>query len=266
MRRLHCAAPAREYSKHNSSVAAGSRISITAGSAYLMSKESFGVFSNAEPALQGGANDVFPKSGQSEPPAIGAVDSGNDSFDPFGIAALSQSATVRVSPMAEEEVKKAAEEGDLTQLQALLQKNATVIHFKTVKKRSLLHITCARGYLDMTKYLVECGLDVNTSDMYGVTPLHSACLNGQAEIVRFLTQDVEANMQAQNAQGDTPLHFACSTGQVAVVRLLTTDDLDPGRVTETLRVQNKNTKAKKQYLHMGQQHHQNYHDHYCYVK
>jgi ankyrin repeat protein len=41
-------------------------------------------------------------------------------------------------------------------------------------RRNLLHFAAKSGYLDAVKFLVSIGLDINTSDRWGATPLNYA--------------------------------------------------------------------------------------------
>jgi ankyrin repeat protein len=53
--------------------------------------------------------------------------------------------------------------------------------------------------------LGELGLDVNSPDSYGDTPLHFAVLNNRIHSVNFLLS-LGAEVEVCNVDGDTPLH------------------------------------------------------------
>ncbi|KPP73038.1 ankyrin repeat domain-containing protein 27-like [Scleropages formosus] len=59
------------------------------------------------------------------------------------------------------------------------------------------------------------GLDVNSSNPDGVTPLHVAAQHGHASLVRLLAQR-GAGVNARNSQSATPLHLACQNGHCQV--------------------------------------------------
>uniref|UniRef100_A0A8C9T0X1 Ankyrin repeat domain 27 n=1 Tax=Scleropages formosus TaxID=113540 RepID=A0A8C9T0X1_SCLFO len=63
------------------------------------------------------------------------------------------------------------------------------------------------------------GLDVNSSNPDGVTPLHVAAQHGHASLVRLLAQR-GAGVNARNSQSATPLHLACQNGHCQVVTSL----------------------------------------------
>ena len=51
---------------------------------------------------------------------------------------------------------------------------------------NLLHVTARLGLKDIVEMLLEAGMDVNTRDQLGATPLIAACRGGQADIVSLL--------------------------------------------------------------------------------
>lgn len=76
---------------------------------------------------------------------------------------------------------------------------------------TMLHITCKYGHVDIVRYLVERGSDINALNAYDDTPLHFACENGIMELVTCLLEH-GANVNAVNMDGKTPLHIACEYG------------------------------------------------------
>ncbi len=57
------------------------------------------------------------------------------------------------------------------------------------------------------KYLKSVGADINAKDNDGWTPLYSASLRGQLEVVKYL-KSVGADIHAKSNDGETPLHSA----------------------------------------------------------
>ena len=60
-------------------------------------------------------------------------------------------------------------------------------------------------------------------DSSGNTPLHEACVLGDASIVRVLLEH-SANVRAWNCQNETPLHTACKEGFVGIVEAIVDHD------------------------------------------
>ena len=55
------------------------------------------------------------------------------------------------------------------------------------------------------------------------TALHSASMNGQAEVVRLLLAHPAINFNCKTSAGSTPFFLACMRGQVSVVSVLLKD-------------------------------------------
>jgi ankyrin repeat protein len=103
------------------------------------------------------------------------------------------------------------------------------------------HVT-PQQRLDITKFLVEKGADVNApwgsninamsgaAHMIGTTPLMFASMKGEARMVKFLL-DKGADAKAANASGQTALHFAAQRGHHSVVELLLKAKVNVNAVT-----------------------------------
>ncbi|CAJ0914915.1 unnamed protein product, partial [Ranitomeya imitator] len=86
-----------------------------------------------------------------------------------------------------------------------------------------LHLASAKGYLTITKLLMEEGVkaDVNAQDNEDHVPLHFCSRFGHHEIVRYLLQDnADVQPHVVNIYGDTALHLACYNGKFQVVKEL----------------------------------------------
>jgi ankyrin repeat protein len=62
--------------------------------------------------------------------------------------------------------------------------------------------------------------DLNLADYALDTPLHFASLGGSVDIVRFLIETGNCEIDAENAEKETPLHNAVENMHVEVVKLL----------------------------------------------
>src|SRR5262245_45206426 len=67
--------------------------------------------------------------------------------------------------------------------------------------------------------LLAAGLDVNAAQVDGMTALHWAVYNDDAEMAGLLVRS-HANVNAANRYGVPPLFLACTNGNAALVRLL----------------------------------------------
>ncbi|XP_046890570.1 protein phosphatase 1 regulatory subunit 12A isoform X2 [Hypomesus transpacificus] len=74
-------------------------------------------------------------------------------------------------------------------------------------KATALHVAAAKGYIEVMKVLLQCGLDVDSRDCDGWSPLHAAAHWGQEEVCSLLA-DKMCDMAAVNIVGQTPLDVA----------------------------------------------------------
>lgn len=70
------------------------------------------------------------------------------------------------------------------------------------------YFACTKGFIDVVKYLVEYGADINKETKDGISPLSIACSNGDQEIIKYLVEH-GANI---NNYGITPLFATCGKG------------------------------------------------------
>ena len=60
------------------------------------------------------------------------------------------------------------------------------LDFKDYDDRGALHIAAAEGHLEVCKYLVKKGLDVNSEDKFGRKPIVDALFKNHKEVVIYL--------------------------------------------------------------------------------
>ncbi len=74
-----------------------------------------------------------------------------------------------------------------------------------------VHLAARQGHAGMLKIMIEKGVDVNLAEdapaPAGTTPLHEACMHGQAEAVKLLIA-AGADDTLKNMDGETPAHAA----------------------------------------------------------
>lgn len=74
--------------------------------------------------------------------------------------------------------------------------------------------------MELVKYLAgDCKVDVNfESERQGWTALMDASEKGHLNIVKYLVEEHNADMNAQSSTGMTPLMYAAKNGHVEVIR------------------------------------------------
>lgn len=95
---------------------------------------------------------------------------------------------------------KAVYANDLPLVKALLDNHCSC-------NRLILHDAILYGYVEMSKYLMQRGWDLNKQDAWGKTPLHHAILFGQVEICKSLLES-GANTQLETSNGMNALVYA----------------------------------------------------------
>ena len=71
----------------------------------------------------------------------------------------------------------------------------------------------------VVRLLLEHGADINAQSLHGLTPLHSASMEGELEVVRLLLEH-GADVAVEKNNGKTALQFADEEGHDEVVELL----------------------------------------------
>ena len=83
-----------------------------------------------------------------------------------------------------------------------------------------LHAACERGIIAMVKELLPCeGIKIDQKDGQKNTPLHTACVSGEKEIVSALIE-AGADVMEENEDEMTPLHIAVVERKLEIVKMI----------------------------------------------
>lgn len=118
-------------------------------------------------------------------------------------------------------------QGDLVQIVALIDADRERLHMTTVFG-TWLHFAASQGQLEIVKYLVSQGLDVNARSetvSSGYTPINVAASDGRVEVVRYLLS-CGANLDISRGSRENPLFGAVVGGHAEVVKLLVENGID----------------------------------------
>jgi len=89
-----------------------------------------------------------------------------------------------------------------------------------------LHSAASNSDVEVLKYLVSQGDEVNAKDYVGDTPLHRAAAgNTQVEVFQYLVSQ-GADVNAKDNTGWTPLHYAATNSNVEVLKYLVSQGAD----------------------------------------
>ncbi|XP_064638388.1 uncharacterized protein LOC135494394 isoform X2 [Lineus longissimus] len=92
---------------------------------------------------------------------------------------------------------------------------------------TILHRAARLGYEDVVIYCLETGTAaVNARDNAGYTPLHECCVRGHLNIAKYLI-NYGANVNCSATDGTRPIHDAVDHDRLEVVRLLLSHGADP---------------------------------------
>ena len=115
---------------------------------------------------------------------------------------------------------------DLESVKKLIESDNTLLEIGNYLSYTPLHIATFYGHIDIIKYLVECGADIETKDNDGNTPLYSSSYKGRLDVVKYLIS-VGVDIESKNNYDDTPLHIASVRYHIKIVEYLLSKGADP---------------------------------------
>jgi ankyrin repeat protein len=122
-------------------------------------------------------------------------------------------------PAHADEIHELAQKGDLDGIKALIEKDPELVDARDQDGRTALHWACRGVHLDVVKYLVEKGANVDAEDANRVVPLHSLATRNNAQGIAILV-DKGANVDAVSYGGNTALHYAGMSDAANAVEIL----------------------------------------------
>jgi len=118
----------------------------------------------------------------------------------------------------EQELLKAAAEGDLKKVNGLLQDGVDANAINALGRTSII-AAAWRGHFDVVRSLLEAGVEIDAADNQGRTALTWAAINGYSNIVALLLNEV-ALIDVRDEYGLTPLMRAAWNGHEIIVKEL----------------------------------------------
>ncbi|MGX2981911.1 ankyrin repeat domain-containing protein [Helicobacter sp. 23-1045] len=116
-----------------------------------------------------------------------------------------------------------ARDGDLDKVKQLVEQQGVDVNAVHIDELGLssnaLNIASYQGHLEIVKYLISKGANVNAKDSFGWTALISASSNGKLELVKYLISK-GADVKAKSNDGYTALMSASFDGHLEVVKVL----------------------------------------------
>ncbi len=118
-----------------------------------------------------------------------------------------------------DEIHELAQNGDLAGMRALIDRKPELLDAKDKDGRTALHWACRGVHLEIVRFLVESGADVNAADGNGIVPIHSAAVRNNAEAIALLLAG-GADIDAKEFGEHTALHYAAMYNAADAAALL----------------------------------------------
>lgn len=116
-------------------------------------------------------------------------------------------------------MQKAAMAGSLECFQYLHENGGNILH-RYALGASYLHAAARFGHLELVKYIVSQGIDINTTTNADITPIMWAGVGKHAPIIRYLAeQGAQLNIQ-DNWSGNTVMHFVAQMNDASLFSYL----------------------------------------------
>uniref|UniRef100_A0A1I8HQE7 ANK_REP_REGION domain-containing protein n=1 Tax=Macrostomum lignano TaxID=282301 RepID=A0A1I8HQE7_9PLAT len=96
---------------------------------------------------------------------------------------------------------------DFDEITRLLQEDKVEINTSNIDGLTALHQACIDNKLELVRFLCEHGADLHARDKEGWTPLHATALGGHTEIAKYLIKR-GASLTSANSDGDLPVDVA----------------------------------------------------------
>lgn len=118
-----------------------------------------------------------------------------------------------------DDIHEFARKGELEGVKGLIEQNPKLVNVKDKDGRTPLHWACRGVHLEIVRFLVEKGADVNSEDSNKIVPLHSLATRNSAAAVAVLL-DNGADVDFKDYGGNTALHYAAMSDAADAVDIL----------------------------------------------
>jgi len=118
----------------------------------------------------------------------------------------------------DESINEAAKDGDLKAINKFLDKGVN-IESKDTLGRTPLHYAVMKHHFKIAEYLLAKGANVNIQDNTGWSPIHIAANRDDTQLLKLLISK-GADINIRNNDGWTPLHDAAWRGSIKAIDIL----------------------------------------------
>ncbi|XP_072160828.1 LOW QUALITY PROTEIN: uncharacterized protein [Bemisia tabaci] len=117
----------------------------------------------------------------------------------------------------------AVESNDISSLSTIMQNKLVNMNELNPCGKTSLHIAVEKGFLELTKKLIDLNSNINALTPDEKTPLLIAAEGGNVALVKLLLEQPNLDVNRLH-HGKTPLHIACEKGHTDIVKVLLADN------------------------------------------
>ncbi len=117
-------------------------------------------------------------------------------------------------------IHDACKAGNLSLVRSIIAKDSSQLQAKTEEGKSPLHMSVGWGQVEIVKYLLGIGADINALNNNDGKPIHVAGSRNQPECARILVAHGAGINDIQGKSGATPLAIAVMKGNLEVAATL----------------------------------------------
>ncbi|XP_061190501.1 uncharacterized protein LOC133198422 [Saccostrea echinata] len=121
--------------------------------------------------------------------------------------------------------------GELAMCEYLFQIHPELVKCIDSDGGNLLHDSAWGGNVEVFKFVLGKGLDVNSKTKKGKTVLHQCCMNGEVHMCKYLTSHYPDLLEHMDSDGESVLHDAAFGGNIYLLDFLIDKGLDVNRKT-----------------------------------
>ncbi|UJR24617.1 hypothetical protein I4U23_005992 [Adineta vaga] len=114
----------------------------------------------------------------------------------------------------------ASEHGYNECVKFLLLKSPDTINQQTNQLFTPIHLACQHGFFETVQLLSSYGANCQLKDEHGCNCLHIACINGYIDIVQWLIEKQNSNINEFDYNNSTPIHYAVISGNEHLINYL----------------------------------------------
>ena len=130
------------------------------------------------------------------------------------------------------ELHEASANNNILAVEILLKNKDIDVNLSNILGLTPLTHASKSGYKEIVELLLKAGADPNKLDQLYITPLMNACANGHTDIVEILIKN-GASINLSNCNSETPLHYACSENYFDIIKILIENGADVNAKTDT---------------------------------